>query len=271
MGFLSHFGWVPFELGFLPASALACWKLLNYPVLLPLYLARQVRAYRTMGLGDAVFAFGLLGMWLLVCGVVVRIPYGDFNTLPVRQAADALWPLATVGEVAVLGVLLRRWFRNSDRILLVGTLALGCGIGPSLLPRVTRGIPISQGEAGAFAYLRDRTPFESVVIHARGDVLEPKWPFNWYPVVSALGGRRCVLEYFNWHLDPEHNRQRDIRRLFVTTDLAEAEEILKRYNVNYVLEYRRQPLRFSSGMLRPVYDGGDARLYEFVDPSPKAL
>jgi hypothetical protein len=267
LGLLGTFSWLPRSLGGLAAGALATWKLLNHPLLLPGYLASRIGNLRRARALEITLVLALLGSLLMVCGLMVPDPYGVPTTRPIRQAADGLWPIATLGEAAVLGGLLQRRFAWAGRLFLAAVLALGaCRVGV-LLPRMRLGIRISPGEARALAFLRERTSESAVVIHARDDAMDPEWSeasVNWRPIVSAFSGRRCVLEYFEAGIDPAHNRQKDTRRLFRTKDQAEGEAILQRYHVDYVLQFRRQPLLFSSPAVRVAFDGGDASVSQVV-------
>jgi hypothetical protein len=242
-------------------TVLAWWDLANFPVIVPLYLAWRARRLRTMNAADAVLAFALGGSFALVAGVTVSENYGGRSTLAAVQAMESFWPWLTVGEAALLGMWLKRRSAQGERWFVVGALALALAFGPSLLRRELGRLNLTAGEAGALAFLRERTPSGSVVAHAR-DGLEEGEFFNRYPVVCGLAGRRAVLEYYAWQADPESNRRRALRNLFTTTDEEQARKILNRYRVNYVLEYPGLPLKLESGMLRLVYDGGDVRLHE---------
>jgi len=255
----------PFGLGFIPASVMAWWIRLNRPVLLPLYLVYRLRAPRRLRLAEAVLGFTLIGTLIMVSGLIVAELYqGEVGTMAVREATGLAWPLVTLGEIAVLGVALRSVWNGAERVLLGLTLALGVWLGPRLFATETATLTMSAGEAGAIAYLRERTPLESVVIEDHGSGIHEGLYLNKLPIVSGLAGRRCVLEYVRRNIDTLHNRRKDILKLFSTDDPEIAQRILELYQVDYVLEYQATPLHFSSRLLRRVYDGGDVRVYAYL-------
>lgn len=252
---------VPLRYRWISGTALAWWDLANFPVILPFYLAGRMRALRTVNVGDATLAFALAGSVVMVGGVTVSENYGGQSTLATLQAMESFWPWLTLGEAALVGTWLRRRSDHGERWVLFGALALALAFGPSLVRSQPGRLNLTAGEVGALAYLRERTPPDSVVAHIREGLEQSNW-LNRYPVVAGLAGRRTVLEYYAWQADPESNRRRAMRNLFTTTDEAQARKILRRYRVNYVLEYLALPLKLKSEALRLVYDGGDVRLYE---------
>jgi hypothetical protein len=262
MGIASTFAWVPFGLGALPASAVAWWQSLDYPVALPLCLLWRFARPRRMALAEGVLSLALAGAFVMVSGVLVSEYQGVAGTLAAREATYVFWPLVKLADLVTFGALLQSSMRHGARVMLVGALGLAAWFSFYLVPIETAVLHLSPGEVGALSYLRNETPFDSVVIHARGEALEGA--FNRYPVVSGLAGRRCVLEYLRSGIDPDHNRRQDIRRLFLTTNPAVGRQILDRYEVDYVLEYAPKRLQFSSPQLRRVYETSDVSIYQYL-------
>jgi hypothetical protein len=178
-------------------------------------------------------------------------------------------------DVGVLVWLLGRRGWDGSRVVLAGVVAAAIALLPTAwrVPLHLPGSPptvLSPGEIGALALLRDATPLDAVVAHLRGGsrpalqaVARGLHPM---PMVAALAGRRTVLEYYRPDIDRSVNRHRSLRQLFGTSDVAEGEALLRRFGIDYVLEYRSQPLRFASPRLSVVYEAGEVRLWH-VSPS----
>jgi hypothetical protein len=115
--------------------------------------------------------------------------------------------------------------------------------------RTEGGLALSRAEMAAFNYLSNSTAADAVVVH------------NAYhsPVVSAFSGRRVVFERFG---DYYPERREAVERLYSTRDTAEALAILRRYEVDYLIEYRNAPVHFDKSALHLAFEEGEVRVFE---------
>ena len=90
------------------------------------------------------------------------------------------------------------------------------------------------GDPPAIDWLRDNTPGTAVVLEAVGD----DYSAFGHGRISTFTGRAAVLGWpgheVQWDHDPG-DRGEDVERLYLTTDVAEARELIDRYGVDYVV------------------------------------
>jgi hypothetical protein len=257
------------------ATGLGVWRMLGLSPFVVVWLASLVRGWRTCGLASA--CFGLACLLALPMGYAFSVKAIDGAVSPYEfiQASQCLGFLAGVVNVVVLAAVLRRVTPRFVGWTVALTLVAATAIVPTLSSGKTLRTPhqtvlFAPDEVCALLYLRTVTPFDAVVVSARGEgVPAESTRLNYHPVVSGFAGRRVVLEYFWREVDASNDRVRAIRRLFATDDRVEAEQILRRFSVTHVLEYEGRPLRFESSAVRPVYRHGGVRVYRFGE-SPVA-
>ena len=139
-------------------------------------------------------------------------------------------------------------------------------------------IPASHMEA--FHYLREKTPPDAAVLHPYEDDpiysdpsrKEVAWIFkDHYYYMSGLGERAAVSEgslkvvRIKAPLTPEQVDQRraDIKVFYQTKDPGLAEEILRRYSVDYVWVDKKAPLSFEvASVMTGVFENGDVVIYK---------
>jgi hypothetical protein len=262
-------GLLPAVLAGVLATALGVWKMLALSPFVPLWLAQLARNWRSSGLAETAFALSCLLALPLGYVFSVKAIDGVMSPYEFIQASQGLAFLAAVVNVVALHALLRRATSRSAGWTAALTLAAAFSVVPVVLTGRTlrtphRDVVLAADEVCALLYLRNTTPLDAVVISARGEGVPPlSRRLNYHPVVAGFAGRRSVLEYFWREVDPSTDRVRAIRRLFATTDAAEAEGILRRFGVTHVLEYAGRPLRFVSPRLALVYGLGTVRVYRF--------
>jgi hypothetical protein len=262
-------------------TPLALWSMLHFTPLYPAFAARSLARARSAPLLDVFLAAALLSALLLASAFALQEPQpSEVSALFVREAFYAVQVGAVAIDVALAGWWLGRLSGGTldgARSMLALVLAAALGLSPLLWAIPThRGkrdeIVLDPAEQGALRYLRQSAPADAVVAQVRS-LSEERRPdpaargLNRVPVVAALAGRRSVLEYYRPDIDPSVNRQRMLRSLFSTQDRAKGEGILRRFSVDYVLEYAALPLRFSSPQLTPVYAAGNVRLLRFEPTS----
>jgi uncharacterized membrane protein len=94
--------------------------------------------------------------------------------------------------------------------------------------------PSAPGDPAAIEWIRANTPGSAVVLEAFGD----DYSAFGHGRISTFTGRATVLGWGGHELQWEHqpgNRANDIRTLYTTTDLTEARELIRRYDVGYVV------------------------------------
>jgi YYY domain-containing protein len=92
----------------------------------------------------------------------------------------------------------------------------------------------SPGDPAAIAWLRANTPGSAVVLEAVGD----DYSAFGHARISTFTGRATVLGWAGHELQWDHDpgrRAEDVRRLYVTTDLDEARDLIAGYRVGYVV------------------------------------
>jgi uncharacterized membrane protein len=90
------------------------------------------------------------------------------------------------------------------------------------------------GDPGAIDWLNDHAPDGSVVLEAVGE----DYSAFGHARISTFTGRATVLGWAGHEVQWDHDpggREEDVRRLYVTTNLPEARDLLARYRVAYVV------------------------------------
>jgi YYY domain-containing protein len=90
------------------------------------------------------------------------------------------------------------------------------------------------GDPAAIAWLRANTPGSAVVLEAVGE----DYSAFGHGRISTFTGRPTVLGWGGHELQWDHqpgSREADVQRLYTTTDLAAARELIGRYRVGYVV------------------------------------
>jgi hypothetical protein len=258
----------PGGLGFVLAVPLAMARVVAFSPFVAFYLADRIRRVRTLGFLDLVgfcsFLVALPMGWALSLGST----YFRSDPFEFRQAAHGLSFLGVGISVVVLHELLRRVTPNPGGMTLATVLMASLLVAPSLAaapPYVPAraAIRLDRDELCALRFLAEKTSPDAVVMSARTDPVTSGrgLRFNHQAVVAGFVGRRSVLEYYQTGIDPNHDREGDIRRLFSTTNGSAAGRILRRYRVDYVLESAELPLRFPKDHLTTVFERGRFRIY----------
>ncbi|HEX5618697.1 MAG TPA: DUF2298 domain-containing protein [Solirubrobacteraceae bacterium] len=94
--------------------------------------------------------------------------------------------------------------------------------------------PSAPGDPAAMAWIRANTPGSAVVLEAVG---EDYSEFG-HGRISTFTGRPTVLGWAGHEVQWEHDpagREADVRTLYTTTNLTEARELIRRYDVDYVV------------------------------------
>jgi YYY domain-containing protein len=94
--------------------------------------------------------------------------------------------------------------------------------------------PSAPGDPPAIAWLRANTPGSAVVLEAVGE----DYSAFGHARISTFTGRATVLGWGGHEVQWDHqpgNREADVRRLYTTTDDAEARRLIDRYGVGYVV------------------------------------
>jgi uncharacterized membrane protein len=92
----------------------------------------------------------------------------------------------------------------------------------------------SPGDPAAIDWLRENTPGSAVVLEAVGE----DYSAFGHARMSTFTGRATVLGWPGHELQWDHepgSREDDVRRLYVTTDLDEARDLIGRYGIDYVV------------------------------------
>jgi hypothetical protein len=240
----------------LAATALGLWRVLNLSLLVPAFACVVLRRWRSAGLADLGLALLLPLGFVLVFGVGATDAHAEGSAQFLREALYGFPLLAAVLEVCLLAALLDRGGLRGGRVVLAGVVAGALLLTPAWsLPRAQVGptwvLWLSDDERRALDWIRENTPREAVVLSARSlsfpDLALRLSGWDRHAVVAGLAGRRAVAEYFGASLervDPVHDRARDLRRFFATSEERVALRILDRYRVDYVIEYAGLPIRF---------------------------
>jgi YYY domain-containing protein len=92
----------------------------------------------------------------------------------------------------------------------------------------------SPGDPPAIDWLRENTPGSAVVLEAVGE----DYSAFGHGRISTFTGRPTVLGWAGHELQWDHQpggREEDVRRLYVTSNLAEARDLIGRYGIDYVV------------------------------------
>ena len=170
---------------------------------------------------NTVFKFGYQAFLLLAVAAACTLPWAA-RWLPRR----AWGPWAAVTAVLLLLGLVYPYAGNYAR-------RGGFSASPTLdgLGWLRERAP---GDPGAIAWLRDHTSGDAVILESVG----PDYSAFGHARMSTFSGRAAVMGWVGhevqWAHDPA-GRDVDVRRLYVTTDVAEARRLLARYGVGYVV------------------------------------
>jgi hypothetical protein len=110
------------------------------------------------------------------------------------------------------------------------------------------------------------------LVSERGDVVLQRPAARYPPAPVILAGRRVPYERFTPYLTQFASRgalearHEEVYRFFRTRDRAEALAIAQALNARFLALYAHDRVRFdTTGVLVPVHEEPDARLYRFVD------
>lgn len=267
LGFFRSF---PVGSGWIVATPLTLWRMVAFSPLVLLFVLRSLRRFNTIGVTDGCFALAFPIALVWAGFVSAREITGEITPYEVLQATHGLALIGAVANVVVLAALLSRFGLDAARVVLWAVLLSSVVAVWAILDRppfvpARIGIVLRPDEQCGLAFLREKTPFDAVVASDRSDSLPELWGtvkrFNHQAVISGLGGRRSVLEYYSKQTDREQNRQRTLRRLFSTGDAEEARQILETFGIDYVFEYSGHPLQFDTAELDLVFTRGGIRIY----------
>jgi YYY domain-containing protein len=170
---------------------------------------------------NTVFKLGYQAWLLLAVAAACALPWATAH-LPRR-----VWPAWAAG--AAVALLLGAVYPYA------GTYARkqGFALSPTLdgLGWLRDSAP---GDPPAIDWLRDNTPGTAVVLEAVGE----DYSAFGHGRISTFTGRATVLGWPGHELQWDHHpgaRADDVERLYVTTDVAEARELIDRYGVDYVV------------------------------------
>ena len=170
---------------------------------------------------NTVFKLGYQAWLLLAVAAACALPWATAH-LPRRG-----WPVWAAGA-AVL-ILLGLVYPYAGTYARKGAFAAS----PTLdgLRWLQQGSP---GDPAAIDWLRANTPGDAVVLEAVGE----DYSAFGHARMSTFTGRATVLGWPGHELQWDHDagsREEDVRRLYTTTDLVEARELIARYGVDYVV------------------------------------
>jgi len=273
----------PGGLGFVLAVPLAIARIVAFSPFVALFLADRIRRAGTLGGLDLASLLSFLVALPMGWALSVVSTYSRSDPFEFRQAAHGLSFLGAGISVAALHELLRRRSPDAGAATLATVLMASLAVAPYLggvPPYVPAraAISLEPDEQCALRFLAEETAPDALVMSARTDSFQgPRgMRLNHQAVVAGFAGRRSVLEYYQTEIDPGHDRERDIRWLFSTTEAAAADRILRRYGVDYVVESAALPLRFPKDGLTTVFESGRFKIYQTgvtlgrVGPAPRA-
>ncbi len=249
------------------ATLIAGWRLISFSPLVPVWLVYRLRRWPTLTLGETFFLLACLGALPLAYGYSITSVGGVISPYDFIQTAQCLPFFGALVGTLILVRLAQRWTRDAGRAVLWGAITGSALLAPGLLlgrplPTPYRSVEIRPDEQCALLYLRDQTPIDSVVAIARGDGVPPdSRRLNHHAIVAGLAGRRSIIEFYWDEVDPAIDRIRATRRLFGTPREDVAAELLRRFRVDYVVEYRARPLLFPKTGLEEVFARGGVRIY----------
>ena len=170
---------------------------------------------------NTVFKLGYQAWILLAVAAACALPWAATH-LPRRA-----WPVWAAG--AAVALLLGAVYPYAGTYARKGAFARSPTLDGLGWLRVN-----SPGDPAAIAWLRANTPGSAIVLESVGD----DYSAFGHGRISTFTGRATVLGWpgheLQWDHDPG-SRADDVSRLYVTTNLAEAETIIDRYRVGYVV------------------------------------
>ena len=243
----------------LPYLAFVVWRL------------RRARAAAPL---DLLLALVLPLMLIAALTMGMREPEGEISALAAFVALGAVQVASVPVDVVVLSHVFSRAGLKGERAVLLLTLSAGAGLLPLTLARTVQrldtGLVLSKGEVDALEYLRRQAPLDAVVATARSRSFAGLRPqmrgLDRFAVVAGLAGRRSVLEYYRPGIDPHHDRHADLGVLFSTRNPVVAETILRRYGVDYVLEYPGLRLKAPLDGLVVVHESQGVQVWRYGPP-----
>jgi YYY domain-containing protein len=170
---------------------------------------------------NTVFKLGYQGWLLLALAAACALPWAP-AWLPRRA-----WPVWAAGSAVVL--LLAAVYPYAGAYSSKDGFARSPSLGG--LDWLRDRAP---GDPAAIAWLRANTGGSAVVLEAVGD----DYSAFGHARISTFTGRPTVLGWQGHELQWDHDpgtREADVRRLYRTTDLAEARELIDRFDVAYVV------------------------------------
>ena len=267
----------PGGLGFMLAVPLAVARVAAFSPFVALFLADRVRRARTLGFLDLTCLLSFLVALPMGGALSVVSTYSQSDPFEFRQAAHGLSFLGAGISVTTLFELLRRHSPSAGGATLASVLIASFAVAPYLASQAPyvparAALRLDGEEQCALRFLAEETAPDAVVMSARTESLDGLRGsrFNPQAVIAGFAGRRSVLEYYRTEIDPGHDRERDIRRLFSTPDAAAALRILGRYGVDYVVESAGLPLRFPKDGLTRVFEHGRFSIYRTSPAAARA-
>jgi hypothetical protein len=238
------------------------------------FVVWRLRRPRSAPALDLVLALVVPLVLLAALTIGMREPEGEISALAVVVALGAIQVAAVPVDVVVLSHLFSRAGLRGERTMLLLAISAAVGLLPLTLARTAQrldtGIALSRGEVDALAYLRSHAPLDAVVATARSRsfpaLRQPLRGLDRFAVVAGLAGRRSVLEYYRPGIDPDGDRHAALGLLFSTRKPEVAEAILRRYGVDYVLEYPGLRLKTALDGLAVVHESQGVRVWRYGPP-----
>ncbi len=196
-----------------------------------------------------------LQTWL-VLGVVAALAIGN------RVNEQLLFPVALLAGRALVSAwpaFLRAFRLKPNRLWLYvfcGYLLMNAGIMMAVLTTH----PPYASDLNALNWIKDNTPKDSVV-------LAPWYYGHW---VTGIAGRKNVIDAYAEYAPNITQRYYDYLRVFEGSDQAQAVDVLKKYNVNYVF-YDFKDISVCSGFQLLAKSGYFEEVYQSLQPEAKAF
>jgi hypothetical protein len=202
----------------LEARGLGFTDLIGYqffiiPMVLGLYVAWKKRAESSI-----FFSCWFIGLFVLAF----------FSRRILILAAPAACLLSGVGLAFLWDWVKHQQFRMLKWVGLgaMGALAILLSFSSANLLAAEPGMSPDRGWQDAFAYLRDETPPNSVIMS--------QWTWGYW--ILDLGQRRPLMDngYYGW----DSEKMCDVWLAYFTTDPAEAAEMMKKYGADYLIVWQ---------------------------------